>query len=120
MGKRSFQLSLTVLETSMLTRIKKTWQRLIRGSNGNPARQGSVEFFDSGTANVVELDIPPSDPLLTFLASEGGPVELSDLDFDSPAVQRLKQAKVKILVPLINQGELIGLMSLGPLRSEQE
>ena len=109
-----------IMETSMTTWLKKAWQMLVKGSDENLAKQSASEFLDLGAAHVIELNIPPSDPLLPYLTRAGGPVSLSSLDFDSPVVQSLRQAGVKIVVPLINQGELIGLVSLGPRRSAQE
>ena len=42
------------------------------------------------------------------------------LKLDSPALRELKAAGVKLAVPLVSQGELIGVLNLGPRRSEQE
>ena len=38
----------------------------------------------------------------------------------SPALSAMKEAGVKLAVPLVSQGELIGVLNLGPRRSEQE
>ena len=66
------------------------------------------------------VDIAPNDPLLAFLQSAHGPVDLESLELHSPAVSDLRAAGVKLVVPLISQGELIGVLNLGPRRSEQE
>ena len=42
------------------------------------------------------------------------------LELDSPALLALREAGVKLAVPLVSQGELIGVLNLGPRRSEQE
>ena len=42
------------------------------------------------------------------------------LELDSPALAALKAAGVKLAVPLVSQGELIGVLNLGPRRSEQD
>jgi serine phosphatase RsbU (regulator of sigma subunit)/anti-sigma regulatory factor (Ser/Thr protein kinase) len=47
-------------------------------------------------------------------------VDLERLKLDSPAVDSLREAGVKLIAPLAGQGELIGLLNLGPRRSEQE
>ena len=44
----------------------------------------------------------------------------SKLNLDSPALTALKAADVKIAIPLVSQGELIGLLNLGPRLSEQD
>jgi len=47
-------------------------------------------------------------------------VEIDKLTMDSPALQALKAAEVKLTLPLVSQGELIGLLNLGSRLSEQE
>ena len=68
----------------------------------------------------IAVDIPESDPLLAYLQSASGPVDVGRLELDSPAVGALRDAGVALLVPLISQGELIGTLNLGPRLSEQE
>ncbi|MDQ3166168.1 MAG: SpoIIE family protein phosphatase [Actinomycetota bacterium] len=69
---------------------------------------------------VAPVDIAPNDPLLAYLQSASGAVDISELELDSPALADLKAAGVKLAVPLVSQGELIGVLNLGPRRSEQE
>jgi anti-sigma regulatory factor (Ser/Thr protein kinase) len=69
---------------------------------------------------VLEVDISPSDPLLSYFANTTGVVEIDRLTLVSPALQTMKDAGVKPVVPLVSQGELIGLLNLGARRSEQE
>ncbi len=66
------------------------------------------------------IDIAPNDPLLAFLQSASGAVDIEALELDSPALVELKAAGVKLAVPLVSQGELIGVLNLGPRLSEQE
>jgi len=68
----------------------------------------------------LDLDIAPNDPLLTYFQNVSGVVEVDKLMLDSPAVRALRAAGVRIAVPLVSQGELIGLINLGPRLSEQE
>ena len=67
----------------------------------------------------VSVDIAPSDPLLAYLQSAAGPVELAGLELESQAVLDLRAAGVVMVVPLISQGELIGTLNLGARLSEQ-
>ena len=71
-------------------------------------------------AQILPLDFAPNDPLSAYLLSAGGPVDLERLKLDSPALDALREAGVKLIAPLAGQGELIGLLNLGPRRSEQE
>src|SRR5688500_15107823 len=70
--------------------------------------------------DVAPIDIAPNDPAISYFQSAGGAVALDDLQLDSPAVREMRAAGIKIVVPLISQGELIGLLNLGPRLSEQE
>ena len=67
-----------------------------------------------------EIEISPDDPILAYLAEVSGVVEVEKLDFDSPALGAMKDAEIELVVPLVSQGELIGLLSLGPRLSQQE
>ena len=68
----------------------------------------------------IGLDIAESDPLLAYLQSAPGPVDLAKLELESPAVDALRAAGVALVVPLVSQGELIGTLNLGPRLSEQD
>ncbi len=68
----------------------------------------------------IALDIGPTDPLLAYLQTAAGAVDISRLTLDSPALEQLRQAGVVVLVPLVGQGELIGMINLGGRRSDQE
>src|SRR5688500_17780429 len=67
-----------------------------------------------------DIDIAPNDPLLAYLATSTGAVDLDGLELDSPAVRELREAGMQLVVPLVTHGELVGLLSLGPRLSEQE
>ena len=66
------------------------------------------------------IDIPPNDACLAYFQSHPEPVDLDTLKLDTPGVRMLRGAGVKLVVPLVTQGELIGLLNLGPRLSEQE
>ncbi len=66
------------------------------------------------------LDIAPNDALVAYFLSAPGAVEIDKLHMDSPALKALKAAGVKMIIPLVSQGELVGLLNLGPRLSEQD
>ena len=68
----------------------------------------------------IAVEIGESDPLLAYLQSAPGPVDVARLELDSPAVRAMREAGVALVVPLVSQGELIGTLNLGPRLSEQE
>jgi serine phosphatase RsbU (regulator of sigma subunit)/anti-sigma regulatory factor (Ser/Thr protein kinase) len=80
----------------------------------------AVDPATGAGATSIAVDIPESDPLLAYLQTAPGPVELARLELDSPAVTALREAGVALVVPLVSQGELIGTLNLGPRLSEQE
>ena len=67
-----------------------------------------------------EFEIAPDDPILAYLANTSGVVEVEKLDLDSLALRAMKEAEIELVVPLVSQGELIGLLNLGPRLSQQE
>jgi serine phosphatase RsbU (regulator of sigma subunit)/anti-sigma regulatory factor (Ser/Thr protein kinase) len=66
------------------------------------------------------VEIAPNDPLLAYFQSASEAVDIGTLELDSPALRELKAAGVKLAVPLVSQGELIGVLNLGPRLSEQD
>jgi serine phosphatase RsbU (regulator of sigma subunit)/anti-sigma regulatory factor (Ser/Thr protein kinase) len=74
----------------------------------------------SRVAEAPPVDIAPNDPVIAYFQSASGAVDLDSLDLESPAVDALKEAGVKLVIPLVSQGELIGLLNLGPRLSERE
>ena len=67
-----------------------------------------------------QLQIAPNDSIVAYLASASGVVEIDKLDLHSPALEAMKASQIKVVVPLVSQGELIGLLNLGPRLSQQE
>src|SRR5918995_719163 len=72
------------------------------------------------TPEQAPVEIAPNDPLLAYFQSASEAVDIDALELDSPALRELKAAGVKLAVPLVSQGELIGVLNLGPRLSEQE
>ena len=66
------------------------------------------------------VEIAPNDPIVAYFQSSSGTVDIETLELDSPGVDALRDAGVKLVVPLVSQGELIGLLNLGPRLSEQD
>ncbi len=66
------------------------------------------------------IAIAANDPIVAYFLSDPGAVEIDKLHLDSPALLALKETGVKMAVPLVSQGELVGLLNLGPRLSEQD
>jgi serine phosphatase RsbU (regulator of sigma subunit)/anti-sigma regulatory factor (Ser/Thr protein kinase) len=85
-----------------------------------PADASSVPTTVDPESDSIAVDIAESDPLLAYLQSAPGPVDVARLELDSPALIALRETGVALVVPLVSQGELIGTLNLGPRLSEQE
>jgi serine phosphatase RsbU (regulator of sigma subunit) len=97
------------------------WQNLFR-RDGRKAlgAEAPTVAEPSRQIEAPDLAIAPNDPILAYLTNVSGGVEVELLDLHSPALQAMKAADVKLVVPLVSQGELIGLLNLGPRLSQQE
>src|ERR671913_581348 len=98
------------------------WQSLFGRDEGPEPREEVPEPVVETTVQESgpELEIAPNDPIVAYFASASGVVEIDKLDLDSPALRAMKEADIKVVVPLVSQGELIGLLNLGPRLSQQE
>src|SRR4051794_40886505 len=105
----------------MATSRRSLRSKLRRGAATTSAPAVSDSRDDVAVApEPVVVDIAPNDPLLAFFEAATGAVDLDGLELDSPALRELKAAGVKLAVPLISQGELIGVLNLGARLSEQD
>jgi serine phosphatase RsbU (regulator of sigma subunit)/anti-sigma regulatory factor (Ser/Thr protein kinase) len=95
-------------------------RRLLRRPAGPDRPEVEAADLAPVAGDVAQVDIAPNDPLLAYLQSATGAVDVTTLELDSPALAALKEAGVRLAVPLVSQGELIGVLHLGPRRSEQE
>src|SRR3954469_24484576 len=97
-------------------------RRLMRGRLASAGSPRPLEPLtpEPLAPEVAPVEIAPNDPLLAYLHAAGGVVYLDALELDSPALRELKSAGIRLAVPLVSQGELIGVLNLGPRRSEQE
>jgi len=93
-------------------------RRITRRTAALPA-DASPGSDQPDAAETTAVEIEPNDPILAYLQSAPGPVELESLELDSVAVRDLRAAGVALVVPLISSGELIGTLNLGPRLSEQ-
>lgn len=94
--------------------------RRVLGGSSKVEERSAQSAAPRQLVETAPIDIAPKDPLLAYFQQASGAVEIDPLELDSPALAQMKAAGVKIVVPLISQGELIGLLNLGPRLSEQE
>jgi serine phosphatase RsbU (regulator of sigma subunit)/anti-sigma regulatory factor (Ser/Thr protein kinase) len=107
----------------MSTRIRATPLRAVRRLRRSEAKAPAPEPPSAPEPERLEpppIDIAPNDPIVGYFQGATGVVDVEALDLDSPALAALKAAGVKLAVPLVSQGELIGVLNLGPRLSEQD
>ncbi len=66
------------------------------------------------------FNIASDDPLIAFFQNAPNVAEVSKLTLPSAALRAMKESGVRLAVPLVIQGELIGVLNLGPRLSEQD
>ena len=97
----------------------RTWRRGWRRTR--PAAASAAPVPPHGQViQGPEIDLASNDPLVGYLLSAAGAVDIRGLELDSPALAAMKDAGVVLTVPLISSGSLIGVISLGPRLSERD
>jgi len=92
---------LTVIQQTMQPYSVSLWTR---ASNEQQEQAGSTEA----------IMVADDDPLIAYFLRHPGTLEIDRLHLDSPVLQELKLRAADSLLPLASQGELIGLLILGP------
>jgi serine phosphatase RsbU (regulator of sigma subunit)/anti-sigma regulatory factor (Ser/Thr protein kinase) len=90
-----------------------------RGRSAAPAEDGEQAAATPAALESRPVEIAANDPLVAYLQGAPGVVEVESLELDSPAVTALREAGVELVVPLVSQGELVGVVNLGPRLSDQ-
>lgn len=88
-------------------------------TNSGHRQVGADGGASAGRAAAIDVRIEPGDPLLAFLATAPGPVDIEELPPSSPAAAHLRDQGTQIVLPLVASGELVGVLALGPRRSER-
>jgi serine phosphatase RsbU (regulator of sigma subunit)/anti-sigma regulatory factor (Ser/Thr protein kinase) len=99
--------------------VTKPFRRRLRRHRNEPEAPARPVTAPA-SADRAPVEIAPSDPLMAYFQTASEAVDIEALELDSPALRELKAAGVKLAVPLVSQGELIGVLNLGPRLSEQD
>src|SRR5262249_41868520 len=112
---------ISTVEFEMPTFLQRLRQkRRNRQSSAKKSAQQQPALAPTHEGLTQTRDIPPNDPIVAYFLSSPGAVEIEKLRLDSPTLRRLKAAGVKLTIPLVSQGELVGLINLGERLSEQD
>src|SRR5215212_799341 len=121
-AKLRIETDLDALSSELIDVIRETMQPR-RLSLWLKLEERAREDTKKSTTAIVEepeIEIAPEDPILAYLANVSGTVEVEKLDLDSSALTAMRAAGIELVVPLVSQGELIGLINLGGRLSQQE
>jgi serine phosphatase RsbU (regulator of sigma subunit)/anti-sigma regulatory factor (Ser/Thr protein kinase) len=94
--------------------------RILRRGEPSAPDAGALEPQRTLAPATPAFDIALDDPIVAYFQRASGAVDIENLELDSPALRALRAAGVKLVVPLVSQGELIGVLNLGARLSEQE
>ena len=103
-----------------MTKLSAYWRRITGKEEMVEAAQSEAEAKVERHPAMFDVDIAPNDPLLMYFQNTPGVVDIETLLIRSPGLSALRDNGVKLVVPLVSQGEMIGLINLGPRLSEQE
>jgi serine phosphatase RsbU (regulator of sigma subunit)/anti-sigma regulatory factor (Ser/Thr protein kinase) len=75
----------------------------------------------AGPALIPGIEVPQSDPLLAYCLSATGALDIASPKFplQSAALEQMRATALVLTLPLVSQGELVGLLSLGARLSDQ-
>jgi serine phosphatase RsbU (regulator of sigma subunit)/anti-sigma regulatory factor (Ser/Thr protein kinase) len=104
---------------TMMQQAQRRWPLRFR-KQANPSSQADGAAVSAVEATSIDWPIAPDDPLLGYFHQTSGVIEVDRLNLDSPALRRLKEEGAVLIVPLMSQGELVGLVNLGKRRSDQD
>lgn len=76
----------------------------------------TTQYVQSATP----IDIELGDPLYDECVHAHGALQLDNLKLQSPTLARMREAGIKLLIPLVHQNELIGTLQLGARMSDQD
>ena len=100
--------------TQSITRVMR-----FRGRSAAQPDDGAETSAGAASLEAHPVEIAPNDPLVAYLQGAPGVVDVKSLELESPAVEALREAGVELVVPLVSQGELVGVVNLGPRLSDQ-
>lgn len=92
---------LSVIQQTLKPYSVSLWLRLFREQQEKSGAPDGVTVADD-------------DPLMAYVLNHSGPLEIDRLAQESPALRELRQSTAELLLPLASQGELVGILILGP------
>ncbi len=76
----------------------------LRGKRARPAQAAVLPVPSTPINAAPAIDIAPNDPLVAYFLGNPAPLEVEKLNLDSPALQSMRTAGIKLAVPLVYEG----------------
>jgi serine phosphatase RsbU (regulator of sigma subunit) len=89
-------------------------ERMLPRANAGPERAWELQARRTDAGGAQTLVIAADDPIRAALPQAGGAVDVAQLPADSTAVRALKAEGAALALPLASDGELVGMLALGP------
>jgi len=96
----------------------RVMREAVRSRHEQPAMARPA--LPAGLASESSADLSEDDPLTAYLLAAAGPVDIRRLDLESPALKTLREAGAVLVVPMISAGVPVGMLALGPRKSERD
>jgi serine phosphatase RsbU (regulator of sigma subunit) len=78
-----------------------------------------AERAPDAVSGVQAAEFDTNDPLVAWLTAHGSAAQVSELMLDSDLLRSLRQEGVEMIAPLLNNGQMVGLLTLDARRSQQ-
>ncbi len=113
---------LAVAQQTMQPQSVSVWVRKAAQSEESQPEQQASPVENLFEVSPLEIAVADDDPFIPYALAhpDADAVEVGRLQLDSPVLGILKKNQVEIGLPFVSQGELIGLLTLGPLPDEQK
>ena len=103
---------------AFLRQLREKWH-WTAADKGNKDEKPQFEGNTIPDGEIMTCELPPDDPFVAYFRKTSDAVEIASLPLHSPILETLKAQGVTLVVPLLSQGELVGLLTLGPRLSDQ-
>jgi len=111
---------LAVAQQTIQPQSVSVWVRKAAQSEEPRPEQQASPIESLFEASPLEVAVAGDDPFILYALAHPDAVEVGRLQLDSPVLRILKKNQVEIGLPFVSQGELIGLLTLGPLPDGQK
>ena len=101
------------------TESRTAWPSGLRRTARRSASEPALGAAAPTPAVATALQVHPDDPVVGYFGHTPEAVEVDQMELDSPALAAMRAGGIKLAIPLVSQGELVGLLGIGERRGGQ-